>query len=252
VNRSNLSAPSGVRPLLNQRIGTAPGGSRVLLALVLVMSLGGSACVTPSPAPKFNPQSAYRVGAPDQVQVSILPEPVIERTLTVRPDGKISLDLIGDVQASGNTTEEIAETVRVAIGRYKRDASVTVTVVAAESDTITLFGEVRSPGSFPILHDIRVAEAIAQLGGTTHFASRRYIRVIRTVNDKTTVHRVNLTRIQSGDLSTNIQLLSGDIVVVPPTALAKVGYFLLQILFPFQPLIQASGTYGAVSSVGGL
>ena len=96
----------------------------------------------------------------------------------MRPDGKVSLDLIGDVEASGLTTEEIAESVRIAIGRYKRAAPVTVTVIAAENDTISLFGEVRNPGTFPILHDIRIAEALAQLGGTTNFVPERYIRVI--------------------------------------------------------------------------
>ncbi len=222
------------------------------LALGLLVLLAPLACATPAPPPAMNPGIAYRVGAPDELLVSILPEPVIERTVIVRPDGQVSIDLIGDVQASGLTTEEIAEEIRVKIGRYKRDASVTVTVTAAESDTISLFGEVRSPGTFPILHDIRVAEAIAQLGGTTHFASRRYIRVIRSDGKKTDVIRVNLTKIQAGDLSTNIQLMSGDIIVVPPTTLAKIGYFLQQVFFPFQPIIQIGGSYGAITSLPGL
>jgi len=214
--------------------------------------LGPAACVSPAPPPAIDPMLAYRVGAPDQIQISILPEPAIERVLTVRPDGKVSLDLIGDVQAAGLTPEEIAESVRVAISRYKRDASVTVTVIAAESDTIILFGEVRGPGTFPILHDIRVAEAIAQLGGTTLFASKRYVRVIRSDSKKTVVHRVNLSRIQSGDLSTNIQLVSGDIIVVPPTFLARIGYFMQQLLFPFQPIIQVGSSYNAVRALPGI
>lgn len=222
------------------------------LASLAIVLFGPLACVNTAPPPTLIPHAAYRVGAPDEIQISILPEPKIERILRVRPDGKVSLDLIGDVQASGLTTEEIAEAVRVAIGRYKRDASVTVTVIAAESDTISLFGEVRNPGTFPILHDIRVAEAIAQLGGTTHFASKRYIRVIRSIKNRTTVHQVNLTRIQRGDLSTNIQLLSGDIIVVPPTTLAKIGYFLQQLLFPFQPLIEVGRSYGGVTSLPGV
>ncbi|MDP6981430.1 MAG: polysaccharide biosynthesis/export family protein [Myxococcota bacterium] len=221
-------------------------------ALGLLLFVGPVACVTPAPPPGMTPGAAYRVGAPDELLVSILPEPVIERTVTVRPDGQISIDLIGDVQASGLTTEEIAEEVRIKITRYKRDASVTVTVLAAESDTITLFGEVRNPGTFPILHDIRIAEAIGQLGGTTHFASRRYVRVIRSDGKKTEVIRVNLTKIQSGDLSTNIQLMSGDIIVVPPTTLAKIGYFLQQVFFPFQPIIQTGGSYGAITNLPGL
>lgn len=228
---------------------TRPGTGLWLASVLLVFA---SACATPAPPPEMNPNISYRVGAPDQLLVSILPEPVIEREVVVRPDGKVSIDLVGDIQASGLTTEEIAEEVRVKISRYKRDASVTVTVVAAESDTISLFGEVRNPGTFPILHDIRVAEAIAQLGGTTHFASRRYIRVIRSDGQTTDVIRVNLTKIQAGDLTTNIQLLSGDIIVVPPTTLAKIGYFLQQIFFPFQPIIQVGGSYGSITSIPGL
>jgi polysaccharide export outer membrane protein len=254
MDRGNLIVITNTSQLVQASVFSAPYRlmqSFSLLALGLVL-IGPIACVSqPMPPPAFNPHAAYRVGAPDEIQISILPEPKIERILTVRPDGKVSLDLIGDVGASGFTTEEIAESVRIAIGRYKRDASVTVTVIAAESDTISLFGEVRNPGTFPILHDIRIAEAIAQLGGTTNFASKRYVRVIRTVSNNTTVHAVNLARIQAGDLSSNIQLLSGDIIVVPPTTLAKVGYFLQQIFFPFQPLIQVGNSYGGISSLTG-
>jgi polysaccharide export outer membrane protein len=137
--------------------------SLLALGLVLIEPIACVSQLMSPPAP--NPHTTYRVGAPDKIRISSLPEPKIERILTVRPDGKVSLDLIGDVEASGLTTEEIAESARIAIGRYKSDASVTVTVIAAESDTISLFGEVRNPGTFAILHDIRIAEAIAQLGG---------------------------------------------------------------------------------------
>ncbi|MCH7867690.1 MAG: polysaccharide biosynthesis/export family protein [Myxococcales bacterium] len=232
----------------------------LLLVAVGLSLLGPIACVSPAAPPLMAKPVPYRVGAPDQILISILPEPVIERVVTVRPDGKVSLDLIGDLQAAGMTPEEIAESVRVEIGRFKRNASVTVTVIAAESDTITLFGEVRSPGTFPIQHDIRVAEAIAQLGGTTNFASKRNVRVIRAARDpaqcwlhcEPVILQVNLSRIQSGDLSSNIQLLSGDIVVVPPTILARIGYVLQQILFPFQPVIQAGAAYRNTTSLPGL
>ena len=234
----------------------------LLLVAVGLSLLDPIACVSVSPAapPLMAQPVTYRVGAPDRIFISILPAPVIERVVTVRPDGKVSLDLIGDLQAAGMTPEEIAESVRVEIGRFKRNASVTVTVSAALSDTITLFGEVRRPGTFPIQHDIRVAEAIAQLGGTTNFASKRNIRVIRTARDpaqcwlhcEPVILQVNLSRIQSGDLSSNIQLLSGDIVVVPPTILARIGYVLQQILFPFQPVIMAGRAYRSATSLPGL
>lgn len=181
----------------------------------------------------------YRVGAPDQLLVSILPEPVIEREVVVRPDGRISVDLIGDIRASGHTTEEIGEEIRDKISRFKRDAVVTVSVLESRSSTITVFGQVMRPGSVVLDRETRLAEAIGSVGGTNLFASMGRIRVIRHGPDQTTVLNVNLRNIQYGDQSTNYMLQDGDIVVVPPNAIARVGFALQTLLFPFQQVLSA-------------
>ena len=125
-----------------------------MLALLLVAAQG---CTTFKSVPPPNPgaYAAYRVGAPDVLEVTILPEPVIQREVTVRPDGMISLELIGDVPAGGRTIDEISADIETRISRFKRDASVTVALRQAMSTDITVFGEVRAPRSFPLTTETR-------------------------------------------------------------------------------------------------
>lgn len=217
--------------------------------LILFASLAGTACsTTPLPPPVRPGAETYVVGPPDQLLITILPDPVIERTAVVRPDGKISIDLIGDVQASGRTVEEIARDIEQRVTRFKRDARATVSVSASQSLQVTVFGEVRDPGTFPLTSETRVAEAIGLRGGTTIYGSKRKIRLIRTNGETTRVFVIDLDGIQDGDLSSNMMMRGGDMVVVPPNALAKVGYGLQVLLFPFQQILSAgTGVFTAAA-----
>lgn len=206
-----------------------------LLAGALLLLTG---CINPvSPPPVEYPD--YLVGAPDQLMVTVLPEPRVEQTLTVRPDGKVTVELVGDVQADGRTTQDIADEIQRRISRFKRGAAVTVALVSAESPSITVLGEVRRPSTFPLTRQMRVAEAMGSVGDLTTFANDCRIRVIRA-GDPTRVYIVNMGEIRRGDLSTNIQVYGGDILYVPPTWWARVGYAVQAVLFPFQPLIGSS------------
>ena len=151
----------------------------------------------------------------------------------------ISIDLIGDVQASGRTTEQIAEEIEQRVSRFKRDAKTTVSVASSQSIAVTVFGEVRDPGTFPLTSDTRVSEAIGLRGGTTIFGSKRKIRVVRTNGETTRAFTIDLASIQQGDLSSNIMLRGGDMIVVPPNILARIGYGLQVLLFPFQQILSA-------------
>jgi polysaccharide export outer membrane protein len=211
------------------------GGLVLLVAVLSGCATGGSS------VPPGHPTTPYVVGPPDSLTVVILPDPVITRSVVVRPDGKISIDLVGDVQAGGRTTMEIAQDIRERISRYKRDSVVTVSVNQSLSNSITVLGEVRGPGTFPIGRDMRLIEAIGSVGGTTQFVSNSGIRVIRIEGDRTVVYKINLSDIKRGNFETNIAVLGGDVIIAPPNTLAKVGYFLQTILFPFQPVIGAAG-----------
>jgi polysaccharide export outer membrane protein len=215
------------------------GASVVALGFVLSVALG---CATPAPPPKPGPFAPYRVGAPDQLLVTILPDPVIERTVVVRPDGMITIDLLGDVPAAGLTAEEIARDLETRIARFKRSAKATVSLISANSTAVTVLGEVRRPSSFPLVKNTRVVDAIGQVADVTSLASKGRIRVIRPRGGEIEVYRVDLKAIERGDLSTNIMLAKGDIVYVPPTIWARVGYAFQTVLFPFQPLLGVAGS----------
>jgi polysaccharide export outer membrane protein len=225
------------------------GFRRVGIAALAVLALAtGLACATtPRPAPEREAMSSYIVGAPDALHVVILPDPAIERSVTVRPDGMISIDLIGDVPAAGRSVGEIASDVEQRIARFKRGAAVTVSLVAANSNSITVLGEVRAPQSFALLKETRVSEAIARVGGPVFTGSERSIQVVRSGSGETVVYRVNLSAIQNGDLRTDIVLAEGDIVYVPPTFWARIGYVVQAILFPFNPLLGVGTTVAGVA-----
>jgi polysaccharide export outer membrane protein len=215
----------------------------------LLLGLVGCGSVNPQSPPEAPEISTYRVGAPDQLEITVLPEPAIARSVRVRPDGRISFDLIGDIVAAGRTTTEIAQEIEGRIAHFKRDASVSVVVALSQTDSITIFGEVKVPGSFPLERATRLAEAIGLRGGPTIFASNDSVRVIRVINAETYVLLADIGAIQRGDLATNIMLQGGDIVVVPPNIMAKIGYAIQNVLFPFTPLLTPA--FSATSAAGG-
>lgn len=220
-------------------------------ALLLAASFA-VACANPPPAPEppvvFED---YRVGAPDQLVVTVLPDPVITEAPVVRPDGKITIQLIGDVEASGRTPGEIGNEIEERISRFKRGARATVAVAAADSSTITVFGEVGRPGTFPIRKRTRVAEALGTAGGPSNFANLDAIQIVRARTGSADVIAVDLGAIRGGDLTTNVQVYAGDIIYVPPTALAKVGYVFQQLLFPLQPLLGLANSIAGSAIAGG-
>jgi polysaccharide export outer membrane protein len=178
----------------------------------------------------------------------VLPDPAIERDVVVRPDGMISIDLIGDVPAGGRTVAQISSDVEERISRFKRGAAVTISLREARSNSITILGEVRSPQMFALVRDTRVAEVIGHVGGPNFTASTRRVRVVRAGGGEAVVYLVNLNAITAGDQRTNMLLMEGDIVYVPPTWWARVGYVIQAILFPFNPLL-GLGTAAAGSAI---
>ncbi|TMA33536.1 MAG: hypothetical protein E6J87_09855 [Deltaproteobacteria bacterium] len=212
---------------------------------VLAASLLMACMHSPKPAPDVR-YLDYLVGPPDRLTITVLPDPPVVENVVVRPDGMITIQLVGDVLAGGKTTDQIAADVQNRISRFKRGALVTVALAGAESSMITVFGEVRNPGAFPLTRQIRISEALGVVGGPTLFANEDGLQVVRPGSPPKVIE-VDLDAIVDGDLRTNVQLYGGDIVYVPPTALASVGYFFQQLLFPFTPFF---GVAGIASGVG--
>lgn len=226
-------------------------GIRASAWIALAAVLQATACASIEPQPEPQPDKnfgTYRAGPPDQLLVSVLPEPLLERNVTVRPDGMISFDLVGDVPATGRTLDEIAQDIQTKIEQYKRGARVTVALAGSLSSSITILGEVKQPSNFPLDRDMRVIEAIGRVAGTTIFAERADARVIRVRDGQTSVLPVNLDAIERGDLRTNLWLMRGDVVYVPPTMLARIGYAIAGLTFPFQAIV-GSGLAGIATTV---
>ena len=217
-------------------------------SLAFVACTSAPPTVNPPPSPETLP---YRIGPPDRLEISILPEPVIERQATVRPDGMISIDLIGDVPAAGRTTEEIAGDIQSRISRYKRDAAVNVSLGSSLSTEVTVIGEIRA-ATFPLQRETRLIEAIAIVGGLRQVLSDDDgVRIIRVDDGEVKVLTADISAIQRGDLSTNYVLRGGDIVYVPPTTGAKIGYWIQGIFLPLQQLLGMGAQVGGAVATGG-
>jgi polysaccharide biosynthesis/export protein len=218
----------------------AAGASRLSRAALFAASLFAIACVhSPTPAPDVK-YVDYLIGPPDRLTITILPDPPVVEQAVVRPDGMVTVQLVGDVPAGGRTTEQLAKDIENRIGRFKRGALVTVALASAESPMITVLGEVRNPTSFPLTRQMRISEAIGTVGGPTLFANEDEIQVARPGSPPKVIE-IDLDAIRDGDLRTNVQVYAGDIVYVPPTVLASIGYAIQQVLFPFTPFFGAAG-----------
>jgi polysaccharide export outer membrane protein len=185
----------------------------------------------------------YRVGPSDTLTVKVLPDPAIELTpVKVRPDGKVSIDLIGDVQAAGRTTDEIAAEITDKMAEFRQSPTVSVAVEAPTSTTISVIGEVKSPGSFALDRDIRVAEAIAMAGGATELSATGRVRVVRREGGTQTVLMISdLDETRAGDGSTDMVLQKGDLVVVPAAYPVVAGYELRKFLYPIESVFRVIG-----------
>ncbi len=221
--------------------------NRLGAAAALAASLLAVACIhSPNPAPDIK-YLDYLIGPPDRLVVTILPDPPVVENVVVRPDGMITIQLVGDVPAGGKTTEQVATDIQNRISRFKRGAVVTVALAGAESPVITVLGEVRNPSTFALTRQMRISEALGTVGGPTLFANDDEVQVVRP-GSPPKVLEVDLAAIRDGDLRTNVQVYGGDIVYVPPTALASVGYFFQQVLFPFTPFFGVAGFAAGVSN----
>jgi len=159
---------------------------------------------------------AYVIGAQDVLDINVWKEPDMTRIVPVRPDGKISLPLINDVQAAGVTPQQLAAEVTNKLRKFLTEPQVTVIVTAINSQRVFVIGEVIHAGAFQLVPGTTVLQALANAGGFTTFANVKKIHVMRTVNSKHVELPFNYRAVLSGDnQDQNIKLEPGDTVVVP-------------------------------------
>jgi polysaccharide export outer membrane protein len=160
-------------------------------------------------------RGSYVVGPEDVIEVFVWKEPELSTTVTVRPDGMITLPLAGELEASGSTPQQLGEEIADRLKQYIDRPLVTVVVKQINSPKVSVLGEVRRPGRYLLLQSTSVLEAIAMGGGFTEFASRDYVVVLRKTPAGQQRFRINVKRmVNSNNNSRPFQLTPQDVVYV--------------------------------------
>ncbi|MGH9727418.1 MAG: polysaccharide biosynthesis/export family protein [Candidatus Acidiferrales bacterium] len=159
----------------------------------------------------------YVIGENDVLEIDVWKEKEISRTVPVRPDGKISLPLVGEVQASGLTPMQLQDDLTKRLKAYIENPEVTVIVADPRSHQFNMVGEVMRPGSYPLTQAMTVLDAVAQAGGFKDFAKETKIYVLRPMPGGVRVRiPFNYKQVIKGrDLQENVALKPGDTIVVP-------------------------------------
>ena len=157
----------------------------------------------------------YRIGPEDKLRVSVWENKELTLDVVVRPDGKISLPLIQDVQAEGLTATELAGVINQKLLGYIKDPYVSVIVLEVNASKYYMIGYVRNPGTYPLRGDISILQALSLAGGFTDFASRKKIRLVRNRMGKQEVRVINYYDLIDNDPVSNYLLRPGDTIVVP-------------------------------------
>jgi len=158
----------------------------------------------------------YKIGIADVLAINVWKEPDVSRTLPVRPDGFITLPLIGDIRAAGRTPDELRDALAVALRKYIDGPQVTVIVTDVRSQRFNVLGQVGKPGTYPLTEGTGVLDAIALSGGLREFAKKNKIYILRIENGRRKRIPYNYKAVLSGKSSSHeLVLQSGDTVVVP-------------------------------------
>ena len=187
---------------------------RAVLSAVL---FGVAACATSGgsrPDPRPDP-GEYRIGREDVLEVVVWHEPELSRVVPVRPDGKISLPLAGEVEAAGKTPAELQAGLTRSLAPYIKDAAVAVLVREINGPRVFVMGEVTKPGGFPLRGPVSVMQAIALAGGRTEFAGDEIVWLRQKPDGSADRVRLSFDDLVKGEAAGALWLRGGDVLYVP-------------------------------------
>ena len=158
----------------------------------------------------------YVIGPQDVLDISVWKEPELTRAVPVRPDGKISMPLLNDVQAAGRTPLQLAADITAGLKKFVTDPQVTVIVTTINSQRVFILGEVNHAGAYPLLPNMTVLQALSSAGGFTIYANLKKIYLLRAEEGKQVKHPFNYKDVLAGKAADqNIFVKAGDTIVVP-------------------------------------
>lgn len=158
----------------------------------------------------------YVIGPGDVLGVQFWREAEMSGDVTVRPDGRITLPVIGEIQAAGLRPEALKDQILAAASKFMTDPNVAIVIRTINSRKVFITGRVTTPGAHLLVAPLTVLQAIALAGGLTEYADSKNITILRNENGEVRSLKFNYKDVSKGrNLSQNIQLLPGDTVVVP-------------------------------------
>jgi len=188
---------------------------------------------------------SYQIDAGDVLEISVWQVEDLQKNVVVRPDGKISFPLIGDVVATGRSIESLASDISEKLKIYIKNPQVSVIVSSFGGKKVIVLGEVANKGIIRFTEPIKIMEVLALCGGYMESAGLKSVLIIRgDLNKRTDVIVVNAIDIFKGNLRENIYIQKEDIVFVPRSFVGNVAYFLRQIA----PLLGAATTYYGIKA----
>jgi polysaccharide biosynthesis/export protein len=200
--------PSGAPPTDGPPTGSTNGAT----------PSAGTAGVARPDAPRSGGTAAvaadYKLAIGDKLRVEVYKDPQLSQSLQVRPDGKITLPLVGDVNAAGLTSLELRDQLATSLREYVTNPVVTVIVVETVPPLVYIMGEVANPGSIPLNGPMSVLQALAMAGGFREFANTKDIRVLRRASRGVQTIAFNYKNAVKGE-GTPVMLQPGDTVIVP-------------------------------------
>lgn len=192
--------------------------SIAILGLVLLAGCG-SYDGEPPPVEVGAETPQYIIGPLDSLSVFVWRNPELSSGAVVRPDGRVTLPLVEDLEAAGRTPVELAREIEVALGEYILDPIVTVSVgsfVGTFAEQIRIVGEASRPQAIPYRADMTMLDVMIQVGGLTAFADGNGTTLVRDEDGTQKKYRVRLDDLlKDGDISANVAVLPGDVIIVP-------------------------------------
>ncbi|MEO5374837.1 MAG: polysaccharide export protein [Alphaproteobacteria bacterium] len=196
----------------------------VLRAGVVILSCLAAGCAEMPDAPlgetvPMADASGYLIGPGDTVQVFVWRNPELSATVPVRPDGRISTPLIEDMPAAGKTPTVLARDIEAVLARYVQKPIVTVipsAFIGPFSQQIRVVGEASQPRAIPYRQQMTVLDVMIEVGGLTEFAAGNRARIVRRNEGRQTTYRARLDDLlKDGDVTANVDMAPGDIVIIP-------------------------------------
>lgn len=198
-----------------RKITTASTSWRILLASLALAFLAGCQAgpTLPERIPEDPQQSTYVIGIPDLLSITVWGQPDLSGQVLVRRDGKISVSLVGDIVAAGLTTEALSREIESGLSRFVAEPRVDVAVVEMRSQVVSVIGGgINESGVLELRNEMRVVDAIAEMGGLTPFAKQSQIRVLRGEE----AYPFDYSAFMRGENpESNFLLAPGDTIVVP-------------------------------------